>query len=107
MIFSILNAGDKVLAGGGCRVNLCEKRLGLPHARYSQFQPASMAPPQGMAGSSSRSGGTSDIRKVKMLHNLAGGSVNPVNTDKRNGGGNLPGTGAGILLQPTENRVKV
>lgn len=36
---------------------LCEERPGLPHAGHSWLQPAPPAPPQGMAGPLSNTGG--------------------------------------------------
>jgi len=55
----------------GCR-DLCEERLGVPHARHGWFQLAPVAPPQGTAEPRRQDGGTSGKMCFKQGKTLPG-----------------------------------
>lgn len=76
----------------------CEERPGLPHARHGRFQLVPTALPQGMAGSCTQNGGTSETRNGKMVHSRES-EEKLVNTERRRAGG----APAGTPLQPVES----
>jgi len=55
----VLHAGAQVPAVGGCRAGPCEKRPGLPCARYNWLQSGPADPPQGTAEPLCQGGGAS------------------------------------------------